>query len=132
MATNYLKIAREATRQEIRTPQPAEPMTAKDADVGSGTPTDAQELWNAAIDLLEDDPSFPQELIPGMRAAKAHWNRMPPPKSVEDVWCDRCGYLAVVDVPIHNGQSTRRDCARCRRFRCFPKWYGKNLTRIAK
>jgi hypothetical protein len=35
----------------------------------------------------------------------------------------RCGSTAWKDVPIHDGQSIRRDCARCRRFVCFPVWY---------
>jgi hypothetical protein len=39
--------------------------------------------------------------------------------------CDRCGCTSFIDVAIHKGQSTRRDCARCRRFAGFPVWYGK-------
>lgn len=39
--------------------------------------------------------------------------------------CDRCGYHEFVDHPIHRGQSTRRDCAKCRRTLCFPVWYGE-------
>ncbi len=38
--------------------------------------------------------------------------------------CDRCGSHHYVDVPIHDGKSTRRDCGTCRRFRSFPMWYG--------
>lgn len=37
----------------------------------------------------------------------------------------RCGSAAWRDVSIHNGQSVRRDCARCGRFLDFPVWYGK-------
>ena len=36
----------------------------------------------------------------------------------------RCGSTRWCDVPIHNGQSTRRDCGECRRFIGFPIWYG--------
>src|SRR6516225_10946236 len=46
--------------------------------------------------------------------------------------CDRCGSTSFVDVQIHNGQSTRRDCARCRRFAGFPVWYGKPTEEFAQ
>jgi hypothetical protein len=39
--------------------------------------------------------------------------------------CDRCGSRSVCDVSIHDGQSVRRDCARCHRFIGWMKWYGK-------
>jgi hypothetical protein len=38
----------------------------------------------------------------------------------------RCGSTRYIDVPIHNGQSMRRDCAKCRRFVSFPVWYAKH------
>lgn len=37
----------------------------------------------------------------------------------------RCGSITWRDVPIHNGQSVRRDCGRCGRFSDFAIWYGK-------
>jgi hypothetical protein len=37
----------------------------------------------------------------------------------------RCGGTTWRDVPIHGGQSIRRDCGRCGRFLDFPVWYGK-------
>lgn len=37
-----------------------------------------------------------------------------------------CGSTAYRDVPIHDEQSIRRDCARCGRFLCFPTWYGRD------
>ncbi len=37
----------------------------------------------------------------------------------------RCGSTTWRDVPIHGGESVRRDCAGCRRFIGFPVWYGK-------
>lgn len=36
----------------------------------------------------------------------------------------RCGSTTWHDVPIHDGRSTRRDCARCARFIDFSRWYG--------
>jgi hypothetical protein len=36
----------------------------------------------------------------------------------------RCGSTTWRDVAIHDGQSTRRDCARCGRFIDFSRWYG--------
>jgi hypothetical protein len=39
--------------------------------------------------------------------------------------CRRCGSPEYIDVPIHNGQSVRRDCARCGRFIAFVLWYGR-------
>jgi hypothetical protein len=40
--------------------------------------------------------------------------------------CDRCGSRVVVDVPIHEGESRRRDCRRCGRFLGWPKWQGRD------
>ena len=37
----------------------------------------------------------------------------------------RCGSTVWRDVPIHGGQSVRRDCGRCGRFLDFPVWYEK-------
>ena len=37
----------------------------------------------------------------------------------------RCGSTRWRDVPIHHGQSVRRDCGQCRRFIGFPIWYGE-------
>ncbi len=37
----------------------------------------------------------------------------------------RCGGTTWQDVPIHDGQSVRRDCGRCGRFLSFPVWYGQ-------
>lgn len=38
----------------------------------------------------------------------------------------RCGSAEWRDVPIHNGQSVRRDCSQCERFIDFPTWHGKD------
>ena len=40
--------------------------------------------------------------------------------------CRRCGSDEYIDVPIHHGQSIRRDCAKCGRLIDFPVWYGKS------
>ena len=40
------------------------------------------------------------------------------------VRCWHCGSTSVVNVPIHGGQSTRRDCSRCAATQGFPIWYG--------
>ena len=37
----------------------------------------------------------------------------------------RCGSKFGVDVPIHEGLSIRRDCAKCNKFILFSVWYGK-------
>ncbi len=39
-------------------------------------------------------------------------------------WRCRCGSAEWADFPIHDGRSTRRDCARCSRFVAFVRWYG--------
>lgn len=38
----------------------------------------------------------------------------------------RCGSTTWRDVPVHRGQSVRRDCGRCERFLNFPVWYGND------
>jgi hypothetical protein len=44
----------------------------------------------------------------------------------------RCGSTTWRDVPIHGGQSVRRDCCGCGRFLEFPIWYGKNAGQIGQ
>lgn len=53
----------------------------------------------------------------------------------QTVACDRCGFDEFVDVPIHSGTSTRRDCARCGFTAGFPVWHGQETplnTRLAR
>jgi hypothetical protein len=38
----------------------------------------------------------------------------------------RCDSTTWRDVPIHDGQSVRRDCGRCGRFIEFAVWHGKD------
>jgi hypothetical protein len=37
----------------------------------------------------------------------------------------KCGSREYRDTPIHEGQSMRRECARCHRIVGFPIWHGK-------
>jgi hypothetical protein len=41
-----------------------------------------------------------------------------------EIKCE-CGSTAHIEVPIHGGNSRRRDCAICGRFISFPIWHGK-------
>jgi hypothetical protein len=41
----------------------------------------------------------------------------------------RCGSTTWRDVPIHGGESVRRDCGGCGRFIGFPVWYGNGTGR---
>ena len=51
-----------------------------------------------------------------------------PTTSVSSAGCRRCGSTGWRDVPIHNGRSTRRDCAGCGRFIDFPVWHGRSAN----
>jgi hypothetical protein len=53
---------------------------------------------------------------------------LPAGAAVGDVACPRCGSYYYRDVPIHKGESVRRDCARCGRFLDFPVWHGIGAT----
>jgi len=41
------------------------------------------------------------------------------------VTCGRCHCDIYIDVPIHDGQSIRRNCVRCGWLIDFPLWYGE-------
>ncbi len=117
---------------------------------------DAAAVWQAALDRLEGDPLFSVDLMGVLRSADVRWaspevpgeatgtpddqndlaarpsgdatERSPvsaTPRDTPKPMC-RCGSTTWRDVPIHGGQSVRRDCARCRRFIEFPVWYGKD------
>jgi hypothetical protein len=94
---------------------------------------DATAVWGAAVDRLHGDPLFPHGLLNAMRGASVRWGGEPATKMAEpnesgnaaEPVC-RCGSTAWRDVPIHGGQSVRRDCRRCRKFLSFPVWYGKD------
>jgi len=44
---------------------------------------------------------------------------------VPEFRCTDCGHPEYRDTKIHDGQSIRRDCARCGRTAGFPLWFGK-------
>jgi len=44
----------------------------------------------------------------------------------------RCCSPTWRDVPIHGGQSVRRDCGRCGRFIRFTQWQGKDAGHIGQ
>ncbi|MGB4726917.1 MAG: hypothetical protein WBH86_05905 [Thermogutta sp.] len=88
---------------------------------------------DSAVDLLLDACRL-LKIAPEQWHIKAHeivLNDLTPdnpPKPTDDgdkpkPIC-RCGSSDYVDHPIHDGQSLRRDCARCGRFIGFPVWYG--------
>lgn len=81
-------------------------------------------------DLLERLKAHKAELLAVLRPAPEAAPAVPAPtceapaKPAKAV-C-RCGSTTWRDVPIHGGQSVRRDCGRCGRFMEFPVWYGKD------
>ncbi len=89
--------------------------------------TDPLEVDSPDYDRLVDP--FDNEAFPGTRLGGLC---SPPDKPRESdrlsrvlAACDRCGSTDYVDVPIHNGNSKRRDCVRCHRFLGWPRWYGR-------
>jgi hypothetical protein len=76
-----------------------------------------------------DSPADPQD-APAEHPAERILERFPfgaKPCDAAGPVC-RCGGTTWRDVPIHGGESIRRDCGRCGRFLCFPFWYGKEST----
>ncbi|MGD9632736.1 MAG: phage/plasmid primase, P4 family [Pirellulales bacterium] len=47
-----------------------------------------------------------------------------------DNLCPKCGHGETRDVPIHGGESLRRDCARCGRFIDFVTWSTKSAEGV--
>jgi hypothetical protein len=97
-------------------------LAADDGDLTIDAPKDA-----LTPDLLHRLKANKSELLGLLRPmsdtappAAIKDTRMNPTKSV----C-RCGSTTFRDIPIHGGQSVRRDCGRCGRFIEFPMWYGK-------
>jgi TubC N-terminal docking domain len=80
--------------------------------------------------LLDRLKAHKAELLAMLRPAPEVAPALPTPTSdapakPEKAVC-RCGSTTWRDVPIHDGQSARRDCGRCGRFLDFPVWYGKD------
>ena len=78
-------------------------------------------------DLLDRLKAHKGELLELLldRTDQTEQNRTPKkgPDALTKPAC-RCGSTTWRDVPIHDGQSVRRDCGRCGRFIDFPIWYG--------
>ena len=80
-------------------------------------------------DLLARLKTYKADLLALLRPAHEVAQALPeatgdaPAKPTKPV-C-RCGSTIWRDVPIHGGQSVRRDCGRCDQFLDFPIWYGE-------
>ena len=57
-------------------------------------------------------------------SARMQMGQHRPRGKAPDVHCRRCGSGVFIDVPIHDGESTRRDCGECGFILGFPVWYG--------
>ena len=71
-------------------------------------------------DLLARLKAHKADLLAMLRPAQTIDTPTKPARAV----C-RCDSTTWRDVPIHGGQSVRRDCGRCGRFLDFPTWHGK-------
>jgi hypothetical protein len=82
--------------------------------------------WLRPTETTPVDAPPPAEIMPAEPQAEPPLDAVPAvcvePAVAQK--CRRCGSRATVDTPIHQGQSIRRDCAKCGRFRSFPTWYG--------
>ena len=67
-------------------------------------------------DLLQRAKAHKPELVQAVRLSR----------------CERCGSTDFIDVPIHAGESTRRDCRKCGRTAGFPRWYGLSTTKASE
>ena len=93
-------------------------------------------LWQGALDSLEGDPEFPPEMLAGCRRASVRWKNERPAGDCANEptegeidhdapQCDKCGSTDFRDSLVHEGRSTRRDCAQCGRFIALQKWHEK-------
>src|SRR5262245_37466487 len=80
-------------------------------------------------DLLTRLKAHKADLLTMLRPAPEGAPDLPAPKSdapaTPTTPLCRCGSTTWRDVPIHGGQSARRNCGGCGRFIGFPVWYGK-------
>jgi len=90
-----------------------------DAPQDALTPGLLDRLRSSKADLLAMLRPAP-EAVPALPVAAS----VAPAKPTTAV-C-RCGSTTRRDVPIHDGQSVRRDCGRCGKFIAFPIWYRKD------
>lgn len=88
--------------------------------------SNAVAVWRAALDRLEGDPLLPPDVMDALRSADVRWAASDAKAKPTKPVC-RCGSTVWRDVPIHGGQSIRRDCARCSRFVGFTVWHGRPL-----
>lgn len=63
-------------------------------------------------------------LFDDSQPAKSHINPVALPLVAV---CAKCGPTEHVDAPIHDGNSVRRDCARCGWTLGFPIWHGEQV-----
>ena len=82
-----------------------------DAPQDALTPELLQQLVATKVDLLAH------------LAAEQLQTETPTSATAAAIAVCRCGSTAWQDVLIHDGRSTRRDCARCGRFIDFSRWY---------
>jgi len=78
---------------------------------------------DAVSQAAEPAPAAPPATSPKATSATGQ-----APAKTAGLMCRKCGSSDVVEVPIHNGESTRVDCAKCSRFIAFAVWYGHLLT----
>jgi hypothetical protein len=83
----------------------------------------------ATPDLLAHLKAHKSELLALLRPALAVQPQPRPTMKPTAKPVCRCGSMAWRDVPIHDGQSLRRDCAGCGRFIDFPVWHAKTTLR---
>lgn len=76
----------------------------------------------AVAAALERIPATIRVIAPAADPFRRGWRgqqkQKPPPGA-----CGRCGSLDAVDVSIHGGRSTRRECADCGFLIAFVRWY---------
>jgi hypothetical protein len=73
----------------------------RDPDTPAIDPTDATQVWQAALDRLEGDPVFPPDVMEGLRAADARWADDPEAGETDEAIevidpldpCPECGTL---------------------------------------
>lgn len=109
----------------------AEPATVAETEIAARRQTIDDERREAALtpDLLNRLKAHKAELLAMLRPATETAPALPAPTSDSPAKPAKavcqCGSTTWLEVPIHGGQSMRRDCARCRRFIDFPVWYGR-------